>query len=261
MAVRLIRWPLRLLSVLLLAVALYLLAAWIGSSIPRNRDWREPSTGGVLIAVETNGVHTALVLPLITPAKDWREDFPLADVRRPDRPYTHVSISWGEREVFLDTPTWSDLSPLTVLKILTVGGDGLEHVSFYVRPQASETLRPFRISEAQYAALVRSIEEHLPRHRPMVKHDGYGASDAFYDVGGLYTAVNTCNQWTGDRLAAAGIRTGWWTPLEAGVMKWARRPTDPALLNSDTRDGLPPPSKATAAPRQVSRGAGIKQTS
>ena len=241
---KLIRWPLRLLAALLLAVALYLLAAWIGSSIPRNGDWREPRGGGVLIAVETNGVHTALVLPLTNAAKDWREDFPLSDVLRPDRPYTHVSISWGEREVFLNTPTWWDLSPLTVLNILTIGGDGLEHVSFYVRPQASDTLRPIRISDSQYKRLVSSIEAHLPRHRPMVKHKGYGASDVFYDVGGLYTAVNTCNQWTSNRLADAGVRTGRWTPLGAGVMKWAERPTDPAALNLEPALRHPTPDTA-----------------
>lgn len=232
---RLIRWPIRLVAAILLMVALYLLAAWIGSSIPRNGDWVEPRSGGVLIAVETNGVHTALVLPLTTPAKDWREDFPLTDVARPDRPYTHVSISWGEREVFLDTPTWWDLSPLTVLKILTVGGSGLEHVAFYVRPMASNTLRPLRISDAQYATLVSAIEARLPPRRPMVKHHGYGASDVFYDVGGVYTAVNTCNQWTGNRLAEAGVRIGHWTPLDTSVMKWVRRSTNPnALMPSAT---------------------------
>ena len=244
---RLIRWPLRLIAAILLAVGLYLLAAWIGSSIPRNRDWVEPRSGGVLIAVETNGVHTALVLPLTTPTKDWREDFALTDVARPDRPYTHVSISWGEREVFLDTPTWWDLSPLTVLKILTVGGGGLEHVAFYVRPAASDTLRPFRISDAQYARLVNAIEAHLPRQRPLVKHPGYGASDVFYDVGGVYTAVNTCNQWTGNRLADAGVRIGRWTPIESGVMKWAPRPIDSgALVSSPSPSAI---SMATASPR------------
>ena len=35
-----------------------------------------------------------------------------------------------------------------------------------------------------------------------------------------YTAIQTCNQWTSDVLAGAGIRTGWWTPFAGGVMKW-----------------------------------------
>ena len=46
----------------------------------------------------------------------------------------------------------------------------------------------------------------------------------FYDAPSRYTALNTCNQWTSDTLAAAGIRTGWWTPFSGGVMKWAPQP-------------------------------------
>ena len=94
-----------ILAGVLLALALFALAGWIGSSIPRNDGWREPADG-VEIMIETNGVHTALVLPLVTPEKDWRTRFPATDLALPDRDYTHVSISWGEREVFLNTPTW-----------------------------------------------------------------------------------------------------------------------------------------------------------
>jgi uncharacterized protein (TIGR02117 family) len=228
---RALRWIGRFVAALVLLVGMYLLAAWIGSSIPRNGDWHQPESGGVVIAVETNGVHTALVMPLVTPAKDWRKTFPLADVARPNRPYTHVSISWGEREVFLDTPTWWDLSPLLVLKILTKGGEGLEHVAFYVRPGASETMRPIRITDAQYTRLVQAIEARLPQGQPLVKHAGYGGSDVFYDAGGRYTAVNTCNQWTGNRLADAGVRVGRWTPLDSSVMKWAPLPRTPYALS------------------------------
>ena len=101
-----------------LALGLFFLAGWIGSSIPRNRDWRELAPGdpaAVTIYVETNGIHTALVLPKYTPQKDWSETFPVSDLGNPAQPYTHVSVSWGERRVFLETPTWADLTPLTVL--------------------------------------------------------------------------------------------------------------------------------------------------
>lgn len=206
---------------LVLVVAAYLLAGWIGSSLPRNGDWHEPARGDVVISLETNGVHTALVLPLVTPQKDWRRDFPIDDIKRPDRPYTHVSISWGERAIFLDTPTWWDLSPKTVLRIATVGGEGLAHISYYARPAASENLRPIRLRAAEYRRLVAAIDAGLRVQRPLVAHPGYGTNDVFYDAGGTYTVLNTCNQWTSDRLAEAGIRTGWWTPMQGGVMKWS----------------------------------------
>jgi uncharacterized protein (TIGR02117 family) len=205
-----------------LAIALFALAAWIGSSIPRNGDWREPAEG-IEIMIGTNGVHTELVLPLVTPDKDWRTDFPATDLRLPSPENTHVAISWGEREVFLNTPTWGDLSPMTVLRIAGVGGEGLIHVSHYVRPAPSDDNRPLTLTREQYRRLVAGVERALPKGE-RVRHPGYGSQDVFYEASGHYTARNTCNQWTSDRLAEAGVRTGWWTPFAGGVMKWVPEP-------------------------------------
>jgi uncharacterized protein (TIGR02117 family) len=213
------RFATRLLAALALALGLYVLAGWVGSAIPRNRHWVEPSSG-VRIMVETNGVHTAVVMPLVTPQKDWRADFPVSDLATADRPYTHVSVSWGEREVFLNTPTWADLSPMTVLRIIFGGGEGLLHVAHYVRPAPDPTIRPLRISEAEYAKLVAWIERRSPPRAARKAYRGYDGYDVFYEAPGSYSTIYTCNQWTSDALAASGIRTGWWTPFPGGVMKW-----------------------------------------
>ena len=205
---------------LALALGLFMLAAWIGSSIPRNAGWSEPEAG-VPIMIETNGVHTAIVMPLVTPIKDWRADFPAADLppNAARRPYTHVSLSWGEREVFLETPTWADLSLPTAVGAAT-GGDGLLHVAHYVRPAPSETARVLRLRPEEYARLVRRIETQILPPRRRTVYPGYEDWDVFYDAPGTYHLGNTCNQWTSDTLAAAGVRTGWWTPFAGGVMKW-----------------------------------------
>jgi len=218
-AARVLGWAI---AGLALIVLLFALAGWIGSSIPRNSGWQEPAQG-VEIMVGTNGVHTELVLPLATPEKDWRPVFPATDLPLPGRDYTHVAVSWGEKEVFLNTPTWWDLSPMTVLRIVGVGGDGLIHASHYVRPAPSDDFRPLTLTPAQYRRLVAAIERALPQGA-RVRHDGYGPHDVFYDAPGEYSVSNTCNQWTSDTLAAAGVRTGWWTPFAGGVMKWVRSP-------------------------------------
>lgn len=205
---------------LLGAVVLILLAGWIGSAIPRNAAWTEPADG-VEIMIGTNGVHTEIVLPLVTPHKDWRGDFPVADIPASGAPYTHVAVSWGEREVFLNTPTWADLTLSTALGALA-GGDALLHVSHYVRPAPGPDNRPLRLRPAEYARLVSRIEAAIVAPERRIKHRGYAEWDVFYDAPGRYRWNNTCNQWTSDTLAAAGVRTGWWTPFAGGVMKWVR---------------------------------------
>lgn len=214
-AKRLILWPLAALTLIL---ALFLLAAWIGSSIPRNSDWQEPASG-VEIMIETNDVHTSIVMPLVNAQKDWREEFPADDLLAPNRPYTHISVSWGERDVFLNTPTWWDLSLPVALNAAT-GGDGLLHVSHYVRPAPSPYHRPLTITPVQYARLIALIEKEVLPPEQRARYPGYSDYDVFYDAPGTYHLGNTCNQWVSDTLAAAGIRTGWWTPIAGGVMKW-----------------------------------------
>jgi uncharacterized protein (TIGR02117 family) len=197
-------------------LGLFMLAAWVGSAIPRNSAWIEPESG-VPILVETNGVHTAIVMPLVTARKDWRAAFPAQDLGAPDRPYTHVSVSWGEREVFLDTPTWGELSPLTAIRAAT-GGDGLLHVAHYVRPAPDSNARQIVLRPAEYARLVTAIDSNILPHAEV--YLGYEDWDVFYEATGRYHFANTCNQWVSDVLASAGVRVGLWTPFAGGVMKW-----------------------------------------
>lgn len=205
-----------------------LLAAWIGSSIPRNAGWREPDQG-IELMLETNGFHTGIVMPVVTPIKDWRETFPEAARITPTGAVTHIAVGWGEQDVFLHTPTWWDLKARSVLRIATTGGVGVMRVSPYVRPAPSEWHRPFRITAAQYAKLVRRIEATLGPPKPdgtrAVLHDSYSA-DNYYPARGRYTLARTCNQWVSDTLADAGVKIGWWTPFAGGVSKWVPAPSE-----------------------------------
>jgi uncharacterized protein (TIGR02117 family) len=205
-----------------------LLAAWIGSSIPRNAGWREPDQG-IELMLETNGFHTAIVMPVVTPIKDWRDTFPEAARITPTGPVTHIAVGWGEEDVFLHTPTWWDLNARSVLRIATIGGVGIMRVSPYVRPAPSEWHRPFKVTPQQYAKLVRRVEATLGPPRPdgtrIVLRDSY-SDDDYYLARGRYTLTRTCNQWVSDTLAEAGVKTGWWTPFAGGVTKWVPAPSE-----------------------------------
>ncbi|MEM8725866.1 MAG: TIGR02117 family protein [Pseudomonadota bacterium] len=201
----------------------FLLSAWIGSSIPRNGDWDEPDDG-VTILVGHNGIHTEIIMPITTEAVDWRAHFPMTDIDDSSRDYTHVGVSWGERSFFLETPTWADLSLLTAIGALT-GGDGLIHAAYYVRPAPAADFRELTIRPEEYRKLIDQVTRDLVPPEDRKTYGGYSTHDVFYDARGTYHLGNTCNQWTSDRLSAAGIETGLWTPLPGGVMKWVPRPS------------------------------------
>jgi len=208
-----------------LAIGLFCLSAWIGSAIPRNAGWREPARG-LTIMVETNGTHTGIVMPIRTPVKDWRGTFPDAAYLG-DRPATHISVGWGEREVFLNVATWGDLAPLTALRIASLGGTSVLRVSPYVRPAPSAYHRPLRLTEGQYRQLVRRVEASLARPVSGGSPQPIAGTDPFsiyYPARGRYTMARTCNSWVGDALADAGVRMGAWTPFAGGVMKWIDPP-------------------------------------
>ena len=226
---RALKWLGGILAVPLLLAALFFLAAWIGSSIPRNNDWTEPETG-IRIMVETNGIHTGIVMPIVTQEKDWRETFPSAGMPRDTDGWmpTHVAIGWGEKEVFLNTPTWGDLKVSTALRIAFMGGDGLMRVGHYVNPRPSEYHRYLTLRPEEYRRLVAEIEATLPpppEAGERFSYESFEKGARNYDALGRYTLGNTCNQWVGDTLARAGVKMGQWTPLAGGVMKWVDDPT------------------------------------
>ncbi|MEW4447794.1 DUF2459 domain-containing protein [Qipengyuania sp. JC766] len=204
----------------------YPLAAWIGSSIPRNPGWTQPDTG-VVIFVETNGFHTGLVVPITNEVHDWTADFPFAGGYFPDgREVTHIDIGWGERSIFLDTPEWSDLDPATAGRIAFLGGDTLLRITPYSNPPERPWRKRMVITLDEYERLVGAIRRTVPAPREGPRAElraDYAPTSRYYPATGRYWLGRTCNQWTSDMLAEAGVRTGWWTPIEGGVMKWVSR--------------------------------------
>ena len=129
-----------------------------------------------------------------------------------------------------------------------IGGESLVHVAHYIRPAPGPANRPLRLTRAQYARLVARIEAALAPAALRARHRGYAAYDVFYSARGQYDWRNTCNQWTSDTLAAAGVKTGRWTPfaVRRGSARCSRRAWPSAPSSRSTRccsaSWRPPPS-------------------
>jgi len=199
-----------------LAVAgAYVLAGLVLAMIPRNADWRAPAAG-VTIWIEDNGVHTGIVMPKVAAGVDWRRDFPARDLPDPRYAgYDHVAVGWGERGFYLGTPTWSDIRLTTVLHAAIGSADTLLHVEHIPRPANVGQVRAVTLTAQQYRRLAARIRASRGAGAAIA---GYQRYDVFYPGTGRYDALHTCNAWTSDTLADAGVRVGWWTPFASGVM-------------------------------------------
>jgi uncharacterized protein (TIGR02117 family) len=201
---------------------LYLIAAAIGSSWSVNSDWRETNSG-ITIYVSDNGIHTSLILPMATAQKDWRVRLPARDLRAQDTRFDWVMFGWGDRDFYLETPTWAELRPTTALSAFIGSGETVIHVDHIRTPKDIKAIYPIRLTSEEYGKLVHSIDaQFAPGANPAIP--GYGQYDAFYPAQGRYSLAHTCNIWLGNRLTDAGVKIGAWTPFAEGVVSWFIKP-------------------------------------
>src|SRR3546814_2455113 len=70
-------------------------------------------------------------------------------------------FGWGERNFYLQTPSWSDLDLSVAARALIYGRRTLLHVDHVHDPRPGPDMRPVTISEAQYALLARRIDAYF----------------------------------------------------------------------------------------------------
>lgn len=213
---RLLVWALA--APLLLPVAYgtlaFALALWPG----------RPSVPGPAIVeayVISNGVHTDLVLPVRSAAIDWTAVFPPGDVPGDAAGADFVAIGWGDREFYLNTPEWRDLTAGRAIAALSGAGRSLLHVTWLRRGELGERTWVLPLDGPALASVIehvkRSMAVDATGRAIVVPGRRYTPRDAFYEARGAYDAVTTCNTWTGRALRDAGAPVGTWTPFADNV--------------------------------------------
>ena len=224
------RWLRRIAFTLLGFVALtglYLIVACALVFWPANARPAGDAPGDVQAWVLSNGVHTDYVFPIRSATVDWLQVFPLKDFKAPPPDAEFIAIGWGDREFYLNTPTWGDLTAARAFGALSGGNRALMHVSYLRRNQLGRGAYSLPLSQAQYAQLAGYVRAALPSGQATpIAGAHYDSQDAFYEAEGGYNLFETCNTWTGRGLRRSGVTVSRWTPFDFTVT-WHLKPARP----------------------------------
>lgn len=200
------------------AVAAIVLVLVLGTLVPRP-IWPQARSAGEpshRILVLTNPIHTDIALP-VDAALLRRFGFLQAAGLPVDKPGArYLIVGWGGRDFYLNTPTWSQLQLMPLLKGLTLDRSVM-HVDVHGGiDERNPAVTVFDLGQGGYDALTAFVAGSFARRdgEPVfIPGAGYGGTDGFFEANGRFTAILGCNTWTAAALRAAGLRTGWWNPL------------------------------------------------
>lgn len=178
----------------------------------------------IAVYILTNGVHTDLVMPINSTIINWNVEIPAGKTLSGRTDYKYLSVGWGDKGFYLDTPTWAELKPSTAVKAAFWLSESAMHCTYYDKMVESEDCKKIMLTEKQYRALVDFVKSKFDRDQngePIFIETNavYGKDDAFYDAQGSYSFLDTCNTWTNNGLKAAGQKAALWTATDFGIFQ------------------------------------------
>lgn len=214
-----LRYTGRIILGIVIFIAVYLLSVFGLSHITVNSEPKK--SDDVAIYINSNGVHTDIVVPLKNEVKDWTKDILYSQTKSKDSIANFVAFGWGDKGFYLDTPEWSDLKASTAFKAAFYLGTSAMHTRFYKNMKEDEECVKIMISKQDYTDLVHYITESFQMDEGKkilwIKDRSYGQYDAFYEANGKYSLFYTCNTWTNNALKAAHQKAALWTPYDKGI--------------------------------------------
>lgn len=204
-------------------VAIYVVCALLIPYIPVSAK-KVSQPKNITVYILTNGVHTDLVVPIKSAEMDWSKEIPFENTRSKKTDYNYLSIGWGDKGFYLDTPTWAELKVSTAFYAAFWLGESAMHCTFYETITESEDCKKIMLTQDQYISLVQFIKDKFELdkngHTMLIATDAvYGDNDAFYEANGSYSFLYTCNTWTNNGLKAAGQKAALWTATDFGIFQ------------------------------------------
>lgn len=201
-------------------IGLYFLIAFCCSRITINAH---PSNAKeVTIYIMTNGVHTDIVVPTVSPEINWTKEISYKNTLEADSTYQYLAMGWGDKKFYLETPEFSDLKLSNGLRAISGLSTSAMHSTYYKNIHEDASCRKIMISKTQYRQLIdyilNSFKKDETGHLINVKSNiHYDIGDAFYEAKGSYSIFKTCNTWANAALKSCGQKSCLWTIFDTGI--------------------------------------------
>jgi len=170
----------------------------------------------------TNGDHTDIVVPVKNNIKNWSPEIRYDQTTGKDTTAPYIAIGWGNKDFYLNTPTWAQLKPGLAIKAILGLGTSAIHTDFCTTMRESGHCKKLMLSNGQYFRLVNYIDKNFKRDITgypinIKTNANYDSTDAFYEAYGTYSLFFTCNTWANNALKACGQKACVWTPFDKGI--------------------------------------------
>lgn len=206
------------LLVFLIVAVLYGIAAFSLSRITVNDN---PKRGEIAIYLRSNGVHTDIVVPAKTEIHDWTQQIVPEHIKA-GQTAEYLAFGWGDRDFYLNTPTWAELKFSTAFNAAFYLGTAIVHTEYEHNLVESAQCKKIMISGEDYRKLADYISGSFKTDENgnvlWIAGSGYGKDDTFYEAKGKYSLFKTCNTWTNSSLKAAGQKAAFWTVTDTGLL-------------------------------------------
>jgi uncharacterized protein (TIGR02117 family) len=178
----------------------------------------------VQIYLMQSGVHTDFLVPVKNNEIDWTELFPRKNTKLNDTNTRYLAIGWGDKNFYMNTPEWSDLTFKTAIFCMTGLGSAAIHSTYYYDVPKDKPTVQLTLSKKQYRKLIQYVKNTLvltktqqsvyikPNNKKVVSNN-----DAYYEAHMRYSLFHTCNTWINNGLKASQKKACLWTPTSGGI--------------------------------------------
>ncbi|WP_196888527.1 DUF2459 domain-containing protein [Aureivirga sp. CE67] len=222
----------RILLGIILIPILYGLISIISTYITINPQQEESKEKYIFLT--TNGVHLDIVLPVSEMSPNLRDGLHFSNNSK------FIAFGWGDKDFYLNTPSWEDLTFKNAMKALFYKSETLMHLTEFYR-QESDWVK-IEISDAQLKKMNTYLENSFQREnseKVLLKGKGYSYDDQFYKANGSYSCFKTCNSWVNSAFKYSDLKHCFWTPYSFRLMDLYSQETiiswDPRFPNENIR--------------------------